>query len=484
MARFSDSKLVRLVNLLSTKEYNELEDWLKLPQYKTPKKLKNLYLILKKIHEKNNVVFPTKENLYKKIYPGKSYNPNSLNNLIRSFSELIESYLIFSESCNSNTSKYLYFRSLLNRADYDIFHKEIIAHIEKLKAQEAKKGVSPYQLFQLYQLLYSHPAYDQKYSKGSEHIEVQNRYLEDFFLEQKYLLLHEQNIINNIDLSKMEMSALDHLEIFRKNSDSKILVLFEQRFKRKPPLTFLKFDHFYEQFLRYFDSITIEYRRIFLLLCVNDVTRLSVSGQQEKASRYLFKLYKFGMDEQLILTKSMITPIMFNNLITVALQLDEIEFLEEFLWKREDLLPGTWSKDAIIWANAKKAYHLGHLTNVIALDTKYNCKHWLYKLQIRVVLLKTYYDLVEQKDYRPTTLIKYLEAFKTFIVRNKDKYLFRPDAYLLLIHFTGKLYQINEKIKPSISKEYETLKKEIQEAKGLFGRNWLLDKIGKKMVDS
>lgn len=483
MARFSDSKLVRLVNLLTTKEFTELEGWLSLPKYKTPKKLRPLYFILKKIHENSDPVFPTKENLYKKIYPGKSYKPNSLNNLIRSFSELIESYLVYLESSNSDTSKYLYFRSLLKRAEYDIFFKEIIAYIEKLKTEEAQKGVSPYQLFRLYQLLYSHPAYDQKYSKDSEHIEIQNRYLEDFFLEQKYMLLHELNAIGHIGSSDQRVSPLSYLEIFRKNSDSKVLILFEQRFKRELPLTFLKFDQFYEQFLAYFDSITIEYRRIFLLLCINDATRLSVGGQQEKANRNLFKLYNFGMDEGLILTKSTVTPIMFNNLVTVALQLDEIEFLEEFLWKREELLPSIWNKDAITWANAKKAYHLYQLPKVIDLDNEYNCKHWLYKIQIRVILLQTYYDLVEQKAYRPDTLLKHLEAFKTFIVRNKDKYVFRPDVYLLLIHFTGKLYHIGKDNQPLNCEKYDALKKEVQEAKGLFGRNWLLKKIDKKLID-
>jgi hypothetical protein len=205
-------------------------------------------------------------------------------------------------------------------------------------------------------------------------------------------------------------------------------------------------------------------------------------GKGELVDHKLFNLYELGIGEKLIFTKPTVTPIMFNNFVTIALKLNKIDLLKEFLWKRELFLPNAWSQDAITWAESKLAYQLGLFSKVITLNEKYIVQQWMYKLQMKVILLQTYYELVEAKEYRYDTLKNHLGSFKKFINRNKEKYRFRPEPYLFLIFFTKKIHKVNSKKESQMIKELKKIEEAIQKEKALFGRNWLLKKIDEKLL--
>ena len=478
MAKFTESKLIRLIDILSITEYNELNNWLDLQNLKTPKKIKSLYRELKKYRKNPKNGLPSKQYLFKKLYPqNNNYKANYLNNLIRKFTSLIEVFIVYKESLSEETRSFLYFRGLLKKGESNIFFKEINQYISDLKNHKKGKLPDSILLFQLYQLLYSHPAYQQKYDRSGDHIVRQNYYLEHFFLEQKYTLLHEMDAATLSKNSDNCSQELDCLKFYRDQSDSIIVKLFEQRSLRSDTITNKDFDEFYDNYLRDYDNLPETYQRIFLLLCVNDAIRLSVDGQYSKIGQKLFNLYNFGINEGLIFTKSSVTPMMFNNLVTIALQLKEIDFIKGFLWKRSLYLPNSWSQDAVTWAQAKLAYELDQHTRVIDLVVNHNWQNWLYKFQQRVVLLQAYFDLVHSNHYKLTTFTSHLSSFKVFVHRNKKQYRFHPETYLNLIKFSKEVLIFLSTPSDDKAKQREKIKEKIESTRLLFGRSWLLNKL-------
>jgi len=475
MATFSSSKLIGLLKLLTLDEYNDLESWLDLMPKKAPKKVKSLYLILKTAFRDQTIDDVSKQVLFGQLYPQKTYHGNSINNLIREFTFRVESYLIHLETKEEETSKYLYFRSLLKRKESSFFFKEIKEYLAGLSA---KVGYD--HLFRMYQLLFSHPDYDDKYDQRSQYIAIQNECLENFFLEEKYTLLHELEAIGQKKNATQKQEELANLKTFKDKNQNKVVRLFEERFAREDPLTFAMYDRSFKNYLKFFDDLPFKFQRIFLLLSINDAVRLSVSGQKEIANQALFRLYSFGMQEKLLLTKSTVTPIMFHNWVILILGLDKITLLEEFLWKRALQLPSSWSKDAIAWANAKLAYYRGDYDKVFAIEKDVKIKHWLYKLQIRVVVLQAFYDFSAQENYRSDAVGSHFDTFRIYIQRNKDKFRFRPETYLNLIRFTKKIYQTRSEDSDVLEKKLDLIKKDIQATKALFARDWLLEKIKEK----
>ena len=172
MAKFIESKLIKLIDILTLTEYNELNNWLELQNQKTPKKIKYLYQELKKYRKNPSKGLPSKQSLFKKLYPQNTYNPNYLNNLIRKFTSLIEIFLVYKESQSEEARNFLYLRALLKKGESSIFFKEINQYISDLISHKKGKFPDSILLFQLYQLLYRHPAYQQKYDRSGNNLSL------------------------------------------------------------------------------------------------------------------------------------------------------------------------------------------------------------------------------------------------------------------------------------------------------------------------
>lgn len=476
MSKFFKSKLYQLIRLLSAEEFEELGNWLRSPVFKPAKRLGKIYTILKQHRKADTLTSLTKQQIYSALYPDKSYRASYFNNLIRSFTVQVEEYLIWSSSYFQKNKKLAYFSELRKRGEHDLFFKETS---QFLKEQEATKDQLPFDaafLFQLHELIYYHSGNQSKYETHRTATQLLNQYLETFFLEKKLALLHEKRTQAKIKKLDFEQNKTYQLDDFLEQYKSPIAILYHKRISSDTSLSMDVFIDFYESYLRVFDQLPNRERQIFLLACINDAVILTSKGVKD-SSRQLMNLYKFGIRENLLLTPEVATPVMFNNIVSVAIQENELDYLKELIWRYRQLLPMHWRADALTWAELNIAYAEGKYLLVIEVLRAHQHQHWLYKLQYKIIEMMTLYELVIEGEYQLKSMDALVMSFRKFVQRNDHKYQFRPEPYEAFIKFTHELTKKRRTKKNIPTKEKEAFLKRIGNTPQLYRREWLIAQL-------
>ncbi len=476
MSRFLKSKMYKLISLLTDAEFEELGDWLCSPVFKPSKKMIKIHQIISNHRKSKTLSGLTKKNLYEMLYPGKSFKASYFNNLIREFTAQTEAYLIWSSNYLKENKKLAYFSELRRRGEHDLFFRESTEYLEKETKREYDCSFNSGFLFQLHELIYHHAGNHSKYKTDIANLEKMHSLLDVFFLEKKLALLHEQKTEADIKQVAFDQNQQIHLNPYFEKLNSPIITLYQKRINRLVPVSMDSFHSFYESYLRVFDQLPGFEKRIFLLVCINDAVVLTTKGVKG-ASLQLMNLYKFGIRENLLLTLEVITPIMFNNIVSVAVQEDEIVYLQDLVWQYQSLLPTQWGADAIVWAQLNIAYVEGEFSYVNEIIMEHQCSYWLYKLQFNILKMMALFELVVDGQYKMKSMDALAMSFKKYVERNDKKYQFRPQPYEAFIKYTHDLAKLKVAKKISSKKEKEAFCSKIINAPDLYRRDWLIEKI-------
>ena len=476
MSRFLKSKMYKLISLLTDTEFEEFGVWLRSPVFKPSKKLIEIHQAINDYKKSKILSELTKKHLYEMLYPGKSFKASYFNNLIREFTAQTKAYLIWSSNYLQENKKLAYFSELRRRGEHDLFFKESADFLEKEAKEEYGFSFNSGFMFQLYEQIYYHSSNFSKYETDKETFKNLHGFLEVYFLEKKLALLHEQKTEANIKKETFDQSELIQLIPYLEKSDSPIITLYQKRINRVAPVSMDSFHFFYESYLRVFDQLPDFEKRIFLLVCINDAVLLTTKAIKG-ASLQLMNLYKFGIRENLLLTLEVVTPIMFNNIVSVAIQEDEIIYLQDLVWQYRSLLPAQWGKDAIVWAELNIAFAEGKFSYVNDVIMEHQCRHWLYKLQFNIIKMMALFELVIDGQYKMKSMDALAMAFKKYVERNDKKYQFRPQPYEAFIKYAHDLAKLKVAKKISTEKEKEAFYSKIMNVPHLYRRDWLIEKI-------
>lgn len=476
MSRFLKSKMYNLISLLTDAEFEEFGDWLHSPVFKSSKKMIEIHNVINGFRKSKTLKQLTKKYLYEKLYPGKPFKASYFNNLIREFTAQTEDYLIWSSNYLQENKKLAYFSELRRRGEHDLFFKESTEFLEK--EVKEKDGFSFHSgfLFQLQELIYHHSGNHSKYKTDKAALKKMHDLLNVFYLEKKLALLHEQKTEADIKQAEFDKSELIQLNPYLEKSNSPIITLYQKRINRVASVSMDSLNSFYESYLRVFDQLPNFERHIFLLVCINDAVILTTKGTKG-ASLQLMNLYRFGIRENLLLTLEVVTPIMFNNIVSIAVQEDEIIYLQDLVWQYRNLLPAQWGSDAIVWAELNIAYVEGKFSYVNDTIMQYQCSHWLYKLQFNIIKMMALFELVVDGQYKMESMDALAMSFKKYIERNDKKYQFRPQPYEAFIKHTHDLAKLKIAKKISSKREKQAFHSTIMNVPHLYRRDWLVEKI-------
>ncbi len=476
MSRFIQSKMYRLIVLLSDKEFSDFGSWLRSTYLNSSKKLVAIHKIILKSKQQSRFNEMTKQELHAKLYPGKGYKAGYLNNLIRGFVEQLEKFLIWNSEYLAEHQKLAYFTELRKRGEKELFFKDIKEYINSLEENDTASSHSALLLFQLSETIYYHSGNDEKYDSGSEQHLSLRKHLEVFFLEKRLALLYQQYHNANLKKHTFDKSELELLAPFIEQSTSPAIRLYLLRlYAPKSELDYQRFLTFYGNYLREFDRLPNLERHIFLLICINDAVRLITQGDTN-AKQQLMNLYKFGIEEKLLLTPEVITSFMFNNIVSISIQLKEIDFLQDLIWQYANRLPELWRKDAITWAEVNILFSEEKFINGLEQIKSHHFSHWLYRLQIRIIETMILFELFERGSYKKEAVEQQMKTFKKFVERNKKKYKFRAEPYLSFIKICQELLSQRHGSTKWTTKSKKEMTERIKEVPQVHRRVWLLHK--------
>lgn len=127
------------------------------PYFNTNKKLITLYDLIYKARPDFNDNLLIKENLFKKLYPGKTYNQQVIKNLFTQFNDLLEEFITVSEfKKNPNDAVYykLKFFQGTHKEEFEKYAKTELSALEDSDLSTQDKIKNKLKIFELYSGFY------------------------------------------------------------------------------------------------------------------------------------------------------------------------------------------------------------------------------------------------------------------------------------------------------------------------------------------
>ena len=475
----SNSKLILLLQTLSTKELKELKIWLSSPWSKKNKYYVPFFELLLSEAPSFSGEALVKKVIYKQLYKNKPYDNYIFNNLIRELSKEIQSYIAFLGVKQSSREQELVVRKFyLARNATDLYETLTSSINKKLDKQTGKSAEDYLYLNRLHQEIYFQASGHHRYKIDAPNLVAADEALDAFYLLEKYNYWHEavaRTKILKIEIHPLltfDLPLLDRLQT-RLRLDA--IPLYQLRLQRNASLNWKIYLDFKKAFLKVFSNLSFFHQQSFLIFCINDVIQLEQMGHAT-ALEDLLEWYQLGLSNDLLMEHGYLNENAFNNVILTASHLERADFLVGFIQEYGKKLPNTIKKDAYKWALAQLAFIQGDYPTVNKAFIDWLPKDKRYTIQAKITLLKANFkEALASKD-----LLKSFEdsclAFEKYFHRNE---LYADDKNTSCLKFVQYARKIVHNKHNKISyKKWTTLIKAIEKEPLMLGKRWL-----KKEVD-
>ena len=208
-----------------------------------------------------------------------------------------------------------------------------------------------------------------------------------------------------------------------------------------------------------------ELRDIFVL-ALNFCSRQYNAGNQNYL-REQFDLYREGLERGFFLTDGTLAPYTYTNAATIGLILGELTWVEQFVNTYAAALRPEHRDNLYYFNHARLAYRRQELGKALQLLQKADYKDQMLHLAAKTLQAKIYFELGEWD-----VLSSHLHAFKAFLQR-RNHMGYHRDNYLHLVHFLGKLLELNV----SDKKGRAQLRDYIVATKAVAEKEWLLHQV-------
>ncbi|MGB1204605.1 MAG: hypothetical protein ACPG5B_03095 [Chitinophagales bacterium] len=192
---------------------------------------------------------------------------------------------------------------------------------------------------------------------------------------------------------------------------------------------------------------------------------------------YILKLYEETLEHDILITNHYLAHRHFKNIFTIALHLDKIAWVKQFVEKYGCRLPPEIRHDMVLFSKASIAFYEKKYKEAQSLVSQVNEFNFIYHLNKELLLLKTFF--LCQNIY----LANKLESFRSYLKVNKQLSPNVKLAYKNFYSMLKQLHRLQEKylflkndskrvasLKPRVEKLLERLKNQ----KNIAVRTWLL----------
>ena len=470
------SKLIRLLKILTMREFKEFQAYIVSPLFASNRKVPVLFEILKQFAPNFDSEDLSKEVLLK-LLDGQ-LNMSALDVTMTDMTKTIEEFLVNRLlEASPYYKKHLLFETLLEREELRYFENEF-NKITKVRSGITAKDAEFYYDEYRFRNDYNQFVRSQKSVLKSESIRP---FMEAF--NHHLTLTRLKFSCELLTLGSIDSSEDDYLRF--RNDDLPDLLKSSERFITEPLINLYRtallilsgqtdFKHF-EKLLamlnEYYEAITKPELKDLYTIATNHCNFQIVKGNLE----YLVLLNEIHKDTArngILVSTKHISPIKFKNIVSAAVKIKDFDWAEKFIHDylhyvspkfRKSVKSFSMSAVHFYQKNYDKARdHLWKLQNELDSIDVY------FDLDIKSLLLKTYYEMGEWQAFD-----NFSETFKAFIRTNKHISALHRKAYKNFVNIGMRLYKT--KLIPS-TKALEKLEKTIEE-RHVSDKPWITKKF-------
>ncbi len=207
----------------------------------------------------------------------------------------------------------------------------------------------------------------------------------------------------------------------------------------------------------------------FYIHLINYCIHKKINIGETRFFQELFSVYQALLDKGILLDdEGVLEPQHYKLIVSVGLQIQAFEWVEQFIQTHTRALPPDAQDNALTYNLAKVYFQQGYYTKVITLLQEVEYESLDYALGAKLMLLKTYYELNEF-----LALDSMIDSFRIYLMRNKliSKEVRRQ--YLNVLRFVRKLSTIILGNREAIIQ----IRRDIDACKMLADKNWILSKL-------
>ena len=461
-------KLYHLIEVLSKSEIRQIRKMTVSPFFLERTDVGRLFDFL--VNEWfQNQSFPKKEIVFQHTFPKKKFNDLQLRGTMSDLVELIEEYLLIQHRRNNKIATKLLLAEIYRKKKLEKSYSSTVKKTEKLIANHAKRNAAYYQNLLDFQMEQMEFKIATKRTEGLQFQEISDTW------DVLYLIQKLRHVC----------AQLSHQSIFKQDYNFGLLsdivgVVEQKKYIEVPAIAmyyycyrFLKEEFSFEFFQKFREQLT-NYRHHFSQRELQDPYRLAINfcirklntGEKFFIEEGL-KLYKEGLAEGILLENDFLPRFSYNNMVAMAILLEEFEWVENFIQTSSGLLAPKYRKPTISFNLARLEYARKNYGEAMLHLQNAEYKDLVNNLISKSILMKIYYEL-EEFD----SLFSHLDSFQIFI-RRREVSDFHRKNFMNVIRFVKKLVALPELDK----KARKALREEIESEEVLTEREWLLGKI-------
>lgn len=445
------------------------------PYFNKDKKVQALFDFIYKYapenfgHKKFNA-----QNAHQYVYTNTLYNNTVLIKLQSRLLKVVELFIHYDIESKHLSDIEISLMKFYRRNDLASHFKNAYSHIQK------KQHDNPYRNADYYyrQLMIEHE-YDlfqsSKFenSSGEMNLWQRSKMLDVFYLAKKLnvlCLMYNRKRITNVEYS---MVFRDEILGFLPKSDyvklPVIALLHQALLLLKDTDDPTHYHNLKKLILQHGKQLSnMELRTLYTYL--ENTSRNFFKNRHEYLNE-LFKLYKTQLSNKILYIEGFLLPAVFKNIVTVALKLNQLDWVSDFLDKNQDKIALEYENQEDIYSyclaqlyfKQKKFDQVLELLNTIVFKDIYT------KMDIRRLLLLVYYE----KKF-DITFEGMINSFRKFL--NKNQLHISPvhiEANRSFVNICNKIYNGLKKD----HKKLNIIKKQIDQTGILPEKEWLLEKL-------
>ncbi|MCB0819231.1 MAG: hypothetical protein KDC13_01315 [Bacteroidetes bacterium] len=464
------SKLIQILSSLSKKELKEFQTFVASPFFN---KNQNLVLFLDNLCLYSGDFASSelnKEEFFAKHYPDEVFEEQKLRYLQSDLTKLLEEFLTILEFQQDKFRKKYYLMQSLNKRNQDKYFLQELESVRQLNNKEPyRDSVYFFNEHQISELAYQYTSEKRNRAFDSSLQEVIDN-LEITYLARGFRYYCEMINRRNI------LSVDYNLSFF----DQMVKYLGNQLFDDIPAIRIYRLIHVsltepdnagnYQELLKELEQSghlfsPTEQRGMYVFAqnyCIRRINR-----GEEGSLREIFNLYQMMVNRNLLYEGNYVSQPDFKNIVTTALRLGEVDWVNTFIEEYRSKLNPEFSENAYTYSMAWVHFSRNEYDKALRMLLRVEFNDVYYHLDSKSLLMKVYYEMDEYDPF-----FSLVDAFKIYLRRNKFISEFQRETYHNFILVLNRLMKVKSGKNPMTL----SLHQEICETKPAADLSWLKQK--------
>lgn len=474
------NKLIPILSSLSRKEMTRFYELIQSPYYNKHGEVTELVAYFNGIYPKFTIKNCERKKLFKKVFPQKVHNQKHLALLFTYTLRLLHQFLILEEGKNNKVQQQLFLLQYFRKGGH---YREYEKSLDGLQVEMANTKIQNSDFsFQQFLIKSEAERFHSQLEKHETDLGIQQKqtHLDHFYFSEKLKDACEMIARSKILQIEYAYNMVDEIihqieKNIKRYTHIPSIIVYYQVFQMMTKGTSAFYHDLIPILKKYENSFPKrELESIYNYLQSFCMTKIN-TGENVYLNE-LFKLYKMQLEQDLLKENNYLSEWHFKNITTVALRLNELDWVKKFIEIYKEKLDPEALENAYTFNLAAYYYEADQLEQVLDLLVKVEYSDIRYRVHAKSLLLRTYYDLNEYE-----ALLSLSESFRLYLQRNSQLSESRRDGFLNLVKFTKRAFHIKNNIsilrKEKLRQELGKLQHEIGSASTIFNQSWLNTKI-------